>query len=193
MELYPLGVRRDGSYYTRIEWATHTESDPTFWVVNLIRDDTERNGGTWGANTKGPASVVLSFFGETQTIRRIRIFRNVGLDISVLEELAKTIDLYISNTDEPRKLRWSGCAPAPPGGWRWKRPKAGRRLCWMNRWKPGLCGWTYWRISERPFPGPRPVKLKFIRKICGKVWRSYNGKETMDPGQRGKCGPLCVR
>ena len=51
MELYPLGVRRDGSYYTRIEWATHTESDPTFWVVNLIRDDTERNGGTWGANT----------------------------------------------------------------------------------------------------------------------------------------------
>ena len=49
--------------------------------------------------------MVLSFFGETQTIRRIRIFRNVGLDISVLEELAKTIDLYISNTDEPRKLR----------------------------------------------------------------------------------------
>ena len=40
---YPLGVRRDGSYYTRIEWASHTESDPTFWVVNLIRDDTERN------------------------------------------------------------------------------------------------------------------------------------------------------
>ena len=31
MELYPLGVRRDSSYYTRIEWATHTESDPTFW------------------------------------------------------------------------------------------------------------------------------------------------------------------
>lgn len=50
----PLGVRRDGSYYTRIEWASHTESDPTFWVVNLIRDDTERNGGTWGANTMGP-------------------------------------------------------------------------------------------------------------------------------------------
>ena len=47
---YPLGIRRDGSYYTRIEWASHTESDPTFWVVNLIRDDTLRNGGTWGAN-----------------------------------------------------------------------------------------------------------------------------------------------
>ena len=101
----PLGVRRDGSYYTRIEWASHTESDPTFWVVNLIRDDTERNGGTWGANTMGPATVVLSFFGEEQTVSRIRIFRNVGLDISILEELAKTIDIYYSDTDEPRKLR----------------------------------------------------------------------------------------
>lgn len=70
-------------------------------MVNLIRDDTERNGGTWGANTKGPASVVLSFFGETQTIRRILDFPECGAGISVLEELAKTIDLYISNTDEP--------------------------------------------------------------------------------------------
>ena len=104
-ETAPIGVRRDGSYYTRIEWASHTESDPTFWVVNLIRDDTERCGGTWGANTMGPASVVLSFFGETQTVSRVRIFRNVGLDISILEELAKTIDIYFSDTDEPRRLR----------------------------------------------------------------------------------------
>lgn len=105
METYPLGVRRDGSYYTRIEWASHTESDPTFWVCNLIRDDLERNGGTWGANTPGPATAVLSFFGESQKISKIRIFRNVGLDISILEELAKAIDIYISNTDEPRSLR----------------------------------------------------------------------------------------
>lgn len=104
-EYAPLGVRRDGSYYTRIEWASHTESDPTFWVVNLIRDDIERNGGTWGANTLGPASVVLSFFGEEQTVSRVRIFRNVGLDISILEELAKTIDIYSSDTDAPRRLR----------------------------------------------------------------------------------------
>ena len=103
--MYNLGIRRDGSYYTRIEWASHTESDPTFWVVNLIRDDVERNGGTWGANTLGPAHVVLSFFGEEQVVSRARIFRNVGLDISILEELAKTIDIYYSNTDEPRKLR----------------------------------------------------------------------------------------
>lgn len=105
MTMYPLGVRKDGSYYTRIEWATHTETDPTFWVVNLIRDDLERNGGTWGANTYGPAIAVLSFFGESQKISKIRIFRNVGLDISILEELAKAIDIYVSNTDEPRKLR----------------------------------------------------------------------------------------
>ena len=49
--------------------------------------------------------MVLSFFGEEQTVSRIRIFRNVGLDISILEELAKTIDIYYSDTDEPRKLR----------------------------------------------------------------------------------------
>ena len=27
-QMYPLGVRTDGSYYTRIEWASHTESGP---------------------------------------------------------------------------------------------------------------------------------------------------------------------
>ena len=102
---YPLGVRRDGSYYTRIEWANMTESDPTFWVNNLIDDDTEREGGTWGANTMGLAICVLSFFGETQEVSRMRIFRNVGLPISILEELAKTIDVYYSDTDEPRKIR----------------------------------------------------------------------------------------
>ncbi|MDP4121321.1 MAG: hypothetical protein Q8876_09770 [Bacillota bacterium] len=104
-ELLPVGVRRDGSYYTRIEWSSTTESDPTFWVVNLIRDDFERNGGTWGANSEDKVDVVLSFFGESQTIGKIRIFKNVGLDISVLEELAKVINIYISDTDEPRKLR----------------------------------------------------------------------------------------
>jgi hypothetical protein len=33
--LLPVGVRRDGSYYTRIVWASHTEKDPTFWVCNM--------------------------------------------------------------------------------------------------------------------------------------------------------------
>lgn len=40
-QLLPVGIRRDGSYYTRIEWAGTTESDPTFRAANLIRDDYE--------------------------------------------------------------------------------------------------------------------------------------------------------
>ena len=32
--LLPVGLRRDGSLYTRIEWASHTKSDPKLWVVN---------------------------------------------------------------------------------------------------------------------------------------------------------------
>ena len=104
-QMYPLGVRTDGSYYTRIEWASHTDSDPMLWVLNAIDDDTERNGGTWGANTFGPANVVLSFFGEEQTVSKIRIFRNVGITASVLEELARQINVYVSDTDEPRSLR----------------------------------------------------------------------------------------
>ena len=104
-QMYPLGVRTDGSYYTRIEWASHKESDPMLWVLNAIDDDTERNGGTWGANTFGPANVVLSFFGEEQTVSKIRIFRNVGITASVLEELARQINVYVSDTDEPRSLR----------------------------------------------------------------------------------------
>ena len=102
---YPLGVRRDGSYYTRIEWCDHTESDPLLWVCNLIRDDNERNGGTWGAHTMGPANVVLSLFGEEQEIGKIKLFRNVGVTISILEELAKTVNFYYSDTDEPKKLQ----------------------------------------------------------------------------------------
>ncbi|MBR4079188.1 MAG: hypothetical protein IKK29_03150 [Christensenellaceae bacterium] len=105
MEMLPVGVRRDGSYYTQIEWASHTVDDPRLWVLNIIRDDNERDGGTWGANTFGPADVVLSFFGETQKVSRIRFFRNVGVSFSVLEELAKKVDIWYSDTDEPAKLR----------------------------------------------------------------------------------------
>lgn len=104
-EMLPVGVRRDGSYYTRIEWASITESDPCFWVCNVIRDDIERSGGTWACHTLGPADLILSFFGETQEVARIRFFTNVGLPISILEELAKQINVYVSTTDEPRKLR----------------------------------------------------------------------------------------
>ena len=99
------GVRRDGSYYTRVDFATVTESDPTFWVNNIIDDDLERCGGTWGANSETTADVVLSFFGELQTVSRIKLYKNVGLDISILEELAKQVNIYVSDTDEPKKLR----------------------------------------------------------------------------------------
>ena len=105
MDLLPVGVMRDGSYYTQIEWASHTETDPCFWVCNIIRDDNERRGGTWGANTFGPADVVLSFFGEKQKVKRVKFYRNVGLDISVIGELAKKVDIWYSNDDVYHKLR----------------------------------------------------------------------------------------
>jgi hypothetical protein len=104
-ELYPLGLRRDGSYYTRIEWASHTESNPLFWVLNIIDDDIERSGGTYGANTMGPVNVVLSFFGELQVVDTIKFFTNVGLPISIIEELASDINIYICNDGSPRDLK----------------------------------------------------------------------------------------
>lgn len=104
-ELFPIGMRRDGSYYTRIEWVSHTVTDPLIWVNNLIDDDVERNGGTWGANTMGPADVILSFFGEEQRISKVRIFHNVGVPHSVLEELASVVNLYASSDESVRSIR----------------------------------------------------------------------------------------
>lgn len=104
-DLFSLGVRRDGSYYTRVEWASKTETDPKLWVLNVINDDLERNGGTWGANCEEKADLVLSFFGERQKVSKIRIYKNVGVTISVPEEMAKVINVYASDTDEPLKLR----------------------------------------------------------------------------------------
>jgi len=104
-EMLPVGVRRDGSYYTRIEWANVTEKDPRFWVNNMISDDHERNGGTYGANTETTADVILSFWGETQSIGKIRIYKNVGITISVVEELARYINIFVSETDAPASIR----------------------------------------------------------------------------------------
>ncbi len=92
-----LGVMRDGSYYTRIEWASHTVGNPLYWVNNLIDNDIARNGGSYGANTMGPANVILSFFGEPKEIGSFKIFHNVGADISPLEELASEINIYVTN------------------------------------------------------------------------------------------------
>jgi len=104
-ELLPIGVRRDGSYYTRVEWASHSEAEPLFWVNNVIDDDTGRSGGTWANHTNGPADCVLSFFGEEQVVSRVRYYINVGLPISQMEEAVSHIRLYISTTDEPRNLK----------------------------------------------------------------------------------------
>lgn len=95
----PLGVRRDGSLYSRIQWASTTEKTPYYWVCNLIDDDVERHGGTWGANTMGPANAILDFFGEEQAIETVRIFHNVGSTISIEEEMAEHIRLYVSNDE----------------------------------------------------------------------------------------------
>lgn len=105
LEMYPLGVRRDGSYYTRIDWASTTESDPRLWVLNIIDDDIKRDGGTWGANDENSADVVLDFFGEVQKVSKVRIYKNVGIEISVLEELAREINVYSCNDDSGYNLR----------------------------------------------------------------------------------------
>lgn len=97
--LLPLGVRRDGSLYSRIQWGSTTTLNPYYWICNLIDDDIERNGGTWGANTHGPANAILDFFGEKKTISCIRIFHNVGSPISIEEEMASAIRLYVSDDE----------------------------------------------------------------------------------------------
>ena len=104
-KLLPVGVRTDGSFYTRVLWADVTENDPKFWVNNLINDDLARNGGTWGANSDTTANCVIDFFGETQEIKKIALYKNVGITISVLEELARDVNFYVSNDDSPLLLR----------------------------------------------------------------------------------------
>ena len=103
-ETRAYGIRRDGSYYTRIQWASHTVQTPLFWVNNLIDDDIGRSGGTWAANTMGPANVILDFFGELQEISHVRIYHNVGLPESLMEELASEINLYICDDDKCQRF-----------------------------------------------------------------------------------------
>ncbi len=92
----PIGVRRDGSYYARVEWTNATLTTPLYWVNNINDDDTSRNGGSWGAPVSKNAEVILGFFGEEQTIGRIKLFHNVGASTSPLDELASKIKVYTS-------------------------------------------------------------------------------------------------
>jgi len=139
------GIRRDGSYYTRIQWASHTEQTPLFWVCNLIDDDIERMGGTWGANTMGPANAILDFFDETQEIGRVRIFHNVGAPQSKIEELASEINLYVSDDDTCRRL---GDENADIDQVAWKKVLS----CDM----PKQEGWNEFDLDK-------PVKAKYVR------------------------------
>jgi hypothetical protein len=139
------GIRRDGSYYTRIQWASHTVQNPLFWVCNLIDDDIERMGGTWGANTMGPANAVLDFFGESQEIGRVRIFHNVGAHESMIEELASEINLYVSNDDICRRL---GDENADVNQAKWTKILAAK----MQKKE-------YWA----EFTLDKPVKAKYVR------------------------------
>ncbi len=139
------GIRRDGSYYTRIHWASTTESNPLYWVCNLIDDDIERHGGTWGANTMGPANCVLDFFGETQEIGRIRMFHNVGEYESILEELASEINFYVSDDDACRRL---GDEKADLN-----------QVKWTHILKCAMEKKEYWA----DFKLDKPVKAKYIR------------------------------
>ena len=144
-ELYPLGVRRDGSYYTRIEWCSHTVTDPLIWVNNLIDDDTERNGGTWGANTMGPANVILSFFGEVQEISKVRIFHNVGVPHSILEELASVVNIYVSSSEAVSQMRSADC------------------IVNENDWQQVLSCQMEMREGWSELSLPKSVKAKYVR------------------------------
>lgn len=139
------GIRRDGSYYTRIEWASHTTQTPLYWICNLIDDDLERDGGSWGANTLGPANAILSFFGERQPIGRIRIFHNVGATVSLIEELASLIHIYVSDDDRCRRL---GDENADLDQVQWERILT----CEMEKRE----GWFEFSLSK-------PVLAKYVR------------------------------
>ncbi len=141
----PIGIKRDGSYYTRIEWTNSTLSTPLYWVNNIIDDDTSRDGGSWGAPTDGPAEVILSFFGETQTINKIRIFHNVGATISPLDELASQIKIYTS--DDANLLR-VGDEKADVSKFDWKDIIVSN----MDQKE----GWVDFELKE-------PIKARFVR------------------------------
>lgn len=140
-----FGIRRDGSYYTRIEWASHTVQNCLYWICNLIDDDTKRAGGTWGANTMGPANAVLSFFGETQEIGSLRIFHNVGAAESLIEELASVINIYVGSDDKAARFGDEKTDPATIAWTKVKECKMAKKEHWAE------------------FTFDRPVKAKYVR------------------------------
>lgn len=147
-----LGVRRDHSYYTRVEWTNATLPTPLYWVANLNDDDTARNGGSWGAPTMGSAEAVLSFFGEEQIVRRIRIFHNVGASVSPLDELAKKINIYVSSDPQFQRI---GDSEAKLEDRSWKRV--------VSSSMKQEVGWTEF-VLKTPTPA-RYVRLQLVENF----------------------------
>jgi hypothetical protein len=140
-----LGVRRDGSYYTRIQWTDSTLNDPVFWVNNLIDDDLERSGGTWAANSSRPVNVVLDFFGERMPVAVIGLYQNVGLPISKVEEMVSEARLYVSDDERCRRL---GDLDADPN---------------QVQWRHVLTVYPDKREGFQEFPLETPVEATYVR------------------------------
>jgi len=141
----PIGVKRDGSYYTRVEWTNATLTTPLYWVNNINDDDTSRNGGSWAAPVAENAGVILSFFGETQTVGKIKIFHNVGATISPLDELASKIKIYTSNDPNLQRI---GDEKADVSKFNWTKI--------VSTAMEQKEGWVTLKLKE-------PIKARYIR------------------------------
>ena len=89
-------VRRDGSYFTRVEWSSHPGGSPAKWVGNLIDDDSSPESGVWEADTTGTANTVISFFGEKAEIGSFKIY-DVGIQgQKPSDENVRKFNIYVS-------------------------------------------------------------------------------------------------
>ena len=56
----------------------------------------------------GPANLVIDFWGDAESINDRGCSVMLGVTISILKELAKNINIYVSNDDVDKKLRREG-------------------------------------------------------------------------------------
>ncbi len=96
-------LRKDGSFFTRIEWASHPGTNPTKWVGNLIDDDSALENGAWEADTTGTANAVLSFFGEKAEIGSFKI-NDVGGLQKDSNEVPRKINIFVTEDIGPARL-----------------------------------------------------------------------------------------
>lgn len=89
-------LRKDGSYYLRVEWASHPGSNPAKWVGNLIDDDDTLDNGVWEAETTGSANAVLSFFGEKAEVGSFKIM-DVGGLLKNPDDAVRKVSVYVTD------------------------------------------------------------------------------------------------